>query len=166
MDVRPITPEFAVSPQVRPEDLSEARRLGFRSIVVARPDDEEAGQPSIAEMRDAAAEAGLGFAAVPVRPGHVTDEDVESFAAAVETIEGPVLGYCRTGARAATLWALNAADTIETDVVLSSAAAAGHDLGTLRARLAQRRADASKVEPQANARSEMPITGMRPCDTA
>ena len=150
MNVRPITPAFAVSPQVRPEDLHEVRRLGFRSIVVARPDHEEAGQPSIAEMRDAAEEAGLGFAAVPMRPGHVTVAYVESFAAAMEATEGPVLGTCRTGARAATLWALNTADALEPDAVLSSAAAAGHDLGTLRARLAQRRADA---QPQANARS-------------
>ena len=109
MNVRPITPVFAVSPQVRPEELREAQRLGFRSILVARPDDEEAGQPSIAEMRDAAAQAGLGFAAVPVRPGHITDEDIQRFAAAIKTIEGPILGYCRTGTRAATLWALNAA---------------------------------------------------------
>lgn len=144
MNVRPITPAFAVSPQIRPEDLHEVRRLGFQSIVVARPDGEEAGQPSIAAMRDAAAKAGLGFAAVPVRPGHVTDADVESFASAMEAAEGPVLGYCRTGARAATLWALNAADALEPDIVLSSAAAAGHDLGTLRARLSQRRADASE----------------------
>lgn len=154
MNVRPITPEFTVSPQVRPEELHEARRLGFRSIVVARPDDEEAGQPSIAEMRDAAAQAGLGFAAVPVRPGQITDEDIQRFAAAIKTIEGPILGYCRTGARAATLWALNAAAALEPDAVLSSAAAAGHDLGTLRDRLAQRRADASDVRPEANARSE------------
>ena len=89
-----------------------------------------------------------------MRPGHITDEDVERFAAAIETTEGPILGYCRTGARAATLWALNAADALEPDVVLSSAAAAGHDLGTIRARLAQRRADVSEVQPQANAPSK------------
>ena len=154
MNVRPITPEFAVSSQVRPEDLRVVYSLGFRTLVVARPDDEEAGQPSIAEMQDAAAKAGLDFAAVPVRPGHITDEDVERFAAAIKTSEGPVLGYCRTGARAATLWALNAIDALEPDVVLSSAAAAGHDLGPLRARIAQRRADASEDQPQADARSE------------
>ena len=153
MNVRPIAPEFAVSSQIRPEDLREVRRLGFQTVVVARPDDEETDQPSIAEMRNAAATAGLGFAAVPVRPGHVTDADVESFAAAMKATVGPVLGYCRTGARAATLWALNAADALEPDVILSSAAVAGHDLGALRARLAQRRGDASGLRSHAKDQS-------------
>ena len=138
MKVKQIMPDYWVSPQLSVDDVAIARAQGFRSIVVNRPDAEEPGQPSIAAMRKAADEAGLGFAAVPVRPGHVTDQDVAQFATAIARLDGPVLAYCRTGSRAATLWALSAADSLGPDTVLNAVAATGHDITPLRSRLVER----------------------------
>ena len=140
MEAKQITPDYWVSPQLSVDDLAIAQAQGFRSIVVNRPDAEEPGQPSIAAMGLAAEEAGLGFAAVPVRPGHVTDQDVAQFATAIARLDSPVLAYCRTGSRAATLWALSAADGLEPDAVLNAVAATGHDITPLRSRLVERHA--------------------------
>ena len=138
MEAKQITPDYWVSPQLSVDDLAIARGRGFRSIVVNRPDAEEPGQPSIAAMRKAAEEAGLGFAAVPVRPGHVTDQDVAQFATAIARLDGPVLAYCRTGSRATTLWALSAANGLGPDAVLNAVAATGHDITPIRCRLMER----------------------------
>lgn len=138
MNPKQINSRLSISPQLSIADVGAAYALGFRSIIVNRPDDEEAGQPSISEMRQAASAAGLGFAAIPVVPGKITDEDAVQFAAAFETLEGPVIAYCRTGVRAATLWALSSAAALGPDGVLTATAAAGYDLGQLRPRLEER----------------------------
>lgn len=124
-----------VSPQLSIDDVELARAAGFRTLIVNRPDGEEPGQPTIAEMREAAAAAGLGFAAIPVVPGNATDEDAARFAAALDTLESPAIAYCRTGTRAATLWALSQAVSLGADAVLKTTAAAGYDLGQMRPRL-------------------------------
>ncbi len=138
MNPKQINSRLSISPQLSIADVGEAYARGFRSIIVNRPDGEEAGQPSIAEMRQAASAAGLGFAAVPVVPGKITDEDVAQFTAALEMLKGPTIAYCRTGVRAATLWALSGAAALGPDVVLTTTAAGGYDLGQLRPRLQER----------------------------
>lgn len=126
------------SPQLSPSDIAEAHRLGFRSIIINRPDGEEVGQPTIAAMKRAATEAGLGFAAIPIAPGQATDHDVALFEQALDALPKPILAYCRTGTRAATLWALSQSSVSDPDQVIATAAAAGYDLSPLRPYLVQR----------------------------
>lgn len=135
MDPKELAPNFSVSPQLSIADIGEAKARGFLSVVVNRPDAEEPGQPTIAEMREAAHMAGLGFAAIPVLPGKATVEDAAKFSSALETLDSPVIAYCRTGVRAATLWALSAGASIKPDEVLKRIAAAGYDLSGLRPQL-------------------------------
>lgn len=120
------------SPQLSPNDIEEAHRLGYRSIIVNRPDGEEVGQPTIASMEQAATDAGLGFAAIPIAPGHATEHDVGLFEQALDALPKPILAYCRTGTRAATLWALSQSSVSDPDDVIATAAAAGYDLSRLR----------------------------------
>jgi sulfide:quinone oxidoreductase len=139
---------FSASPQLSPGDVAEASRLGFRSIIVNRPDGEAVGQPPIAAMEQAAIAAGLGFAAVPIAPGQASEADVARFAQALAVLPGPVLGYCRTGTRAATLWALAQAGRAESEALIAAGAAAGYDLSGLRPAL-ERRLGTSTSEKQA-----------------
>ena len=51
---RKIDADFAVSGQISPEDLAKVAEAGFKSILCARPDNEEPGQPSFATISKAA----------------------------------------------------------------------------------------------------------------
>ncbi|MDT8342804.1 MAG: TIGR01244 family sulfur transferase [Thermohalobaculum sp.] len=157
MDIKRISPELSVSPQIAIADLGVAASQGFRSIVCNRPDGEGEGQPASAEMRAAAEAHGLDFRYLPVVSGQVSDADVAAFARAMAELHGPVLAYCRTGTRSATLWSLSKAPRLSADAILAAAGAAGYDLAGLRPRL---EASAGKVVALAPAvRHEVVIVG-------
>ena len=73
-------------------------------VVNNRPDGEEPGQPASAEMRAAAGRLGLGYRYIPVAPGSLTEQDAAAFASALREAGGPILAFCRTGARSTKLW--------------------------------------------------------------
>jgi uncharacterized protein (TIGR01244 family) len=104
MKITPLTPEFSVSPQIRPEDVAEIAAAGYRSILCNRPDGEDAGQPDYATIKAAAEAAGLEVLHVPVISGAITQGNVEDFRAAVADLPTPLLAYCRSGTRCANLW--------------------------------------------------------------
>ncbi|APR35694.1 TIGR01244 family sulfur transferase [Paraburkholderia sp. SOS3] len=135
MNPKPVTSGLSISPQLSIADIEAAKAQGFRSIIVNRPDGEEAGQPTIEEMRNAASAAGLGFAAIPVTPGKASVEDAARFDLAIRTLEGPVIAYCRTGVRAATLWALSLGSSTAPDLLLQTLSSAGYDLSAMKPRL-------------------------------
>lgn len=130
-----LSPRLSVSSQLSLADISDAKAQGFRAIIVNRPDGEEPGQPTIAEIKDAALASGMAFAAIPVHPGKATVEDASRFADALQTLDGPVVAYCRTGVRAATLRALSVGAALDPDATLKHVAAAGYDLSALRPKL-------------------------------
>lgn len=135
MDIRKLTDALAASPQIRIDNLKELAALGYRSILSNRPDTEETNQPSVEEIRIAAEAAGLDFAHVPVVGGNISDDDVEAFRRAVRDLPQPILGFCRTGMRTTTLWALAQAGSLGVAPVLAAAKQAGYDLSALRPRL-------------------------------
>lgn len=132
---RRLSEQLAISAQVEPGDLQSLAGAGFRSIICNRPDGEDAGQPTWAEIAEAAAAAGMQARHIPVTPGAIADKDVVCFSAALDELPGPVLAFCRTGGRAATLWALSKAGTLTPDEIIGTAADAGCDLSQLRDRL-------------------------------
>lgn len=106
MKITDLSPGFAVSPQLYPADLRLLKEAGFRAVINNRPDREEAGQPTSAELRRAAVSLGLSYRYIPIVPGHVTDADARALAAAVAEADGPVVAFCRTGNRSTRLWEL------------------------------------------------------------
>ncbi len=128
MDIRKIDETISVMPQILPEDVAQLAALGFRSIISNRPDGEDAGQPGQAQIAAAAAAAGLEFRAIPVVPGGLTPELAAEFGAAMAALPGPVLAYCRSGTRSATIWALSQSGLRTRDEILMAAARAGYDL--------------------------------------
>lgn len=130
-----LSPQLSVSPQIDPGELNALAAAGFRSIISNRPDGEDPGQPGWAEISAAARHAGMQARHVPVVPGAIGDEHVARFRAALDELPGPVLAFCRTGGRAASLWALSQAGTRPADDIISAAADAGYDLSQLRNRL-------------------------------
>ena len=104
MNFRQIDDDVAVAGQISRADIPAIAAAGFRSIVCNRPDHEEYGQPTFAEIAEAAKEAGLSIEFVPVRSSAMTIDDVEKMAAVLKTAQRPMLAYCRSGARSANLY--------------------------------------------------------------
>ena len=134
--VRTITPDFSVSAQVDPDDLQSLADAGFRSIISNRPDDEDPGQPDWSEIEAAAKAVGLEARHIPVIPGAIGSDDVANFATALDEMPRPILAFCRSGTRAASLWGLAQAGHRPPDEISDAAANAGCDLSALRQRLA------------------------------
>jgi uncharacterized protein (TIGR01244 family) len=107
-DIRTVTPDFAVAPQLMPQDMAEAARRGFKLVINNRPDGEAPDQPSAAEMKDAATTAGLAYLHIPVRGGPTPDQ-IAAVRDAVEGAEGPVLAFCRSGTRSIVTWSVGQA---------------------------------------------------------
>ncbi len=110
LDLTRLSAEFATAGQLRPEDMTEVAAQGFRSVIDNRPDGEEGpAQPASTELREAARQAGLEFAYQPVVGSEINLDDVHAFAAHLDSLPGPVLAFCRSGARSQYLYRLAAA---------------------------------------------------------
>ena len=150
MQIRQLTLELFISPQIRAGDIDVLAAQGYRTIINNRPDKDDEGQPSSAELESAARRNGMDYRHIPIVPGQLTDRAIEAFVAAMREAKGPVLAFCRTGTRSASLWALSEAPRLHSDVILKTAAAAGYDLTALRPRLeALQRSAAADAGPGA-----------------
>lgn len=135
MDIRPITPAYAVSPQIAPEDMPAIAAAGFTTILCNRPDAEVPHELSAAVMRIAAEAAGLRFVENPVMHQTLNDAMVKSQATAMAESQGPVLAYCASGTRSTIVWSLGQAGKLPADDIIAAAARAGYDMAGLRPRL-------------------------------
>lgn len=103
---------------------------GVRRIISNRPDGEDPGQPTAAEMEDAARTAGMEFNWIPV-----TGMPNPAQVAAVGELlaDGrPTVMFCRSGTRSAAAWAM--AERLRgarADELRAAAAAAGYDFSRL-----------------------------------
>jgi len=129
---RRVTEDFWVAPQLAAADLAAARAAGARTVVCNRPDGEEPGQPTAAELETAAAAAGLAFRALPFA-FPPSEAAIEANARILDGAERPVLAFCRTGTRSIAAWAIAEvlAERRAPEEVLELAAAAGYDLSRL-----------------------------------
>jgi len=134
-----LTDDVAVCAFVPPEMLA-ALAPRFRTIINNRPDAEEPGQPSSAEIEAEARRLGLDYIHIPVVAERIGDAEVAAFGKALTGRKGPVLAFCKSGRRAATLWALSQAGKGNVEEILAAAAAAGYDLSALAPKLAQQAA--------------------------
>jgi sulfide:quinone oxidoreductase len=128
METREISKALSVSAQITAQDIPALKDRGFRSIICNRPDGEGADQPAFEEIRAAAEAAGIEARYIPIKSGVVGDDDAAAFGAALRELPNPVLAYCRTGTRSATLWSLSQANTLSVADILASTKAAGYDM--------------------------------------
>src|SRR5690606_36477567 len=121
-----------VSPQITVDDVQEAARQGYRTIVNNRPDGEEPGQPASRDIEMAAAAAGLAYAHIPVR-GAPGPEQVEGVRRLLDSADGPVLAFCRSGTRSIVTWAVGQAQSCARgrDELKRLGAEVGYDLSNV-----------------------------------
>ncbi|MGB7431079.1 MAG: TIGR01244 family sulfur transferase, partial [Ahrensia sp.] len=136
MDLKKITEKVSVSPQITVDDMAAIKQAGFRAIICNRPDGEGADQPSFSEIEAAAKAVGIEARYVPVQTGIVKDSDVEAFGVALEDLQRPVLAYCRSGMRSASLWSFHESKKRPIADILAATKAAGYDMNGVARRIA------------------------------
>ena len=103
MQFRRIDENFAVTGQITPAQVEEVAAAGFKSILCARPDMEEPGQPSFSQIAQAAEKAGIKTVHIPIS-GQLGEGALIKMERALKDLPMPMLGYCRSGARAGSLY--------------------------------------------------------------
>lgn len=137
MKLAVLTPNVSVLPQPSVDEVAELARRGYRSIISNRPEGESDDQPRWADMAEAAAANGLEAVQLPVVIGQISDAQVAEFRRVLESLPRPVAVYCRSGTRAALMWALANQANLTADERIGIAAREGHDLEPFRPRLAR-----------------------------
>ncbi|WP_135449098.1 TIGR01244 family sulfur transferase [Tabrizicola caldifontis] len=132
MDIRAITPDYAVSPQIEPSDLPAIKAAGYVTVIDNRPDGEIPSHLQADAMRAAAEALGLVFVVNPVIGGMLTMDNVAAQGAAIAASRGPVLAYCASGNRSSIVWALSQAGKRPVDELIALPARFGYQLEHLR----------------------------------
>lgn len=141
--IRKIDDHVSVAPQISPDEVDAIVGAGYAVIVNNRPDDEEPGQPSGAQIAAAAEAAGIAYREIPVTHSGFSANQVEAMASTLTGANGPVLAFCRSGTRSAHLWALARARMGDDPGALTAKAAdAGYDIRGIRSMLDTLAADA------------------------
>lgn len=135
MDIKVLTSSLSVSGQISAADLPEISQAGFKSVICNRPDGEGADQPGFSEIQEVAAREGLVMHYLPAESGKVTDEQGAAFGQLMAELPKPILAYCRTGMRSATMWALASAGTLSLPQIIDTSAQAGFDMKALVRRI-------------------------------
>jgi uncharacterized protein (TIGR01244 family) len=135
MDIRPLTSDYAVSPQILPEDMAALRAAGFVAVIDNRPDGEIPPELHAGAMQAAAEAAGLAFHLNPLVHGTLSLAHVEAQREAMAAAGGPVLAYCASGNRSSVLWALAMAGMVPTADLIAAARGQGYDLSHLAAQI-------------------------------
>ena len=135
LELKRINDDVSVAPQISPDDMPAIKAAGFATVTNNRPDGEAFDQPSHAVMKAAAEAAVLTYHFIPLGRDGARDELIEATRQALDSVDGPVLACCRSGARSTTLWALSQAGRGAASDIISKAAGAGDDISRLRGHL-------------------------------
>lgn len=135
MDIRTVTSTFAAFPrQLTVADIPALAAAGYVRIINNRPDEEISSEDQGAAIAAVCKAAGLDYVAIPCGRDGISPAMIEAQRAALDA-PGPVLGYCRSGTRSTTLWALAQAGRMPVDEIIATAGKAGYDLAHLRSRI-------------------------------
>jgi uncharacterized protein (TIGR01244 family) len=128
-----LTDDIFVAPQIDVFAVAAARELGVTLIINNRPEDESHDQTPGANIEAAARAADLNYVAIPVGHSGFSQPQVDAMVDALDSAEGKILAYCRSGTRSTLLWALAEAKTGADPEMLSDIAGrAGYDLSPIR----------------------------------
>jgi len=123
-----LTDTIGVAGQIGLEQVQDIAAAGYKVLVNNRPDGEDPGQPSSADIQAAAIAAGLEYHHLPVTAVNFPGPDIAQMAGLFDDDSRPMLAFCRTGTRCANLWVATrvGAERMQAE---ERARALGYDLG-------------------------------------
>ena len=125
--VKPINENFSAAGQVTPEELEQAAKAGFKSVLNVRSPEEQGfltEEPQIAES------LGLAYANAPLTVATLDADQLAAIVAELEKLPKPTLVHCAGGLRASAVALLSIAqqEGLTAEQALERAQAAGFDL--------------------------------------
>lgn len=142
MKLAVLTPAVTALGQPSVEEIAELAERGYRSIISNRPENETEDQPSWLDLKAAAAARGMDAVQIPIVMGQISNEQIDAFRDALERLPKPVAVFCRSGTRAALMWALANQANLTVDERIGIAGKQGYDLEPFRDRLMREAFDA------------------------
>jgi sulfide:quinone oxidoreductase len=139
LNTKMIVPGFSATTQLTVADMELVKSGGFRSVLNNRPDNEEEGQPLSDDLQREAQRLRLEYLHVPATLAPLTEDELTEFVVALKALPEPVLGFCRSGTRAARMWAQAKVGDYRSAELIELAAAAGFDISDLEEHLSQLR---------------------------
>lgn len=131
----PLETDLHIGPQISIEDLERLRMEGYRTIICLRPDHEEPGQPTAAELSERANALGLVFHHLPCSFDRIGPDEAATFKSMRSSGKSPVFAFCKSGMRAAGLWTIDRADKSTWQTALRQARELGFNMDVLHDRL-------------------------------
>ncbi len=136
LEIVSLTPEFAIGPQLSVGDFKQIRGDGYASILNARPDDELGTYLLAPDAEKHARSLGLEYVHSPTQNHDIFEPDaINRFEQALVDLPKPIFAHCKSGTRAAILWALVASRHRPVETVIAVLRAAGQDLDFLEQEL-------------------------------
>ena len=136
-----LSPGYAVAGELSAADFAEIKAQGFKSIIANRPDGESMTQLSAAQTEALALENGMAFKYLPLVMADVLEARTSTATkAAIETLPGPILAFCRSGTRSAMAWAGTMSKTQPVETVMAALTNANFEIPGLASELQSRSA--------------------------
>lgn len=113
-----LEPAYSVGEAINLADVDQLICAGFRTIVCFRPDNESTDQTPFRAIGAYASARGIQAVHLPVAPGVLDDGVTTSLQLILDTCPAPIFGFCKTGMRAASAWALSKRTEIKSEEIL------------------------------------------------
>lgn len=104
MNLRKVSDDYSIAEQVHEDHLPGLAGAGFTDVVCNRPDREDPGQPSFAELSAAAERHGLRFHHIPIDASGIDGMHEEQLTVVLAAAKGKVLAFCKSGMRSLMLY--------------------------------------------------------------
>jgi uncharacterized protein (TIGR01244 family) len=104
MNYQQLANDFAVAGQITVDDVPQIAAAGYRCLICNRPDHEDAGQPTVADIQAACEQHGIELHHIPISGNNLNHEAVIAQIGVLDDVPGPYLAYCRTGNRSTIVW--------------------------------------------------------------
>jgi sulfide:quinone oxidoreductase len=137
MNIGQLEDGFFISGQLTAQSITELAEQGIKTIINNRPDGEGGFYPAHSEMQELARQHGMEYRFIPINLMGLSMETVQAQAEAIAQLPKPMVAYCASGSRTASLWALAAASRKSADDIISSCALQGHNIAQMRPLLMQ-----------------------------
>lgn len=131
MTIKQLCENFSVSGALSEQDFTALNERGVNLVINVRPDNESSDQLSNADYQAICQNHAMEYAFLPVKPCEYIDVDVQKMQSLINSAKGKVHSFCRTGARAAHLWALTNKQKSSYSDLQQTLAGQGYDLSLI-----------------------------------